>query len=202
MRDEIESRVNAITTFPNETERPRVFIPDSGSVFEVLSVAVTGNLEMHDLRRLARQVQDDLANLDGVSITDLRGESPFEIAVEVKAETLASYGLSFQDLAEAIRQYSIDLPAGAIDSDSGTFVLRTKGQAYSEEDFESIPIRSSNGAELRLGDVARVVDGFEDGEQMNEFNGKSALFIEVMRTGDESAIGISNAVRELSLIHI
>ncbi len=196
LRDEIESRINAITTFPTETERPRVFIPDSGSVFEVLSVAVTGNLTPHELRRLARRVQEDLTNLDGVSITDLRGESAYEISVEVDGDRMASYNLSFQDLADSIRQFSIDLPAGAIDSDSGTFVISTKGQAYSDHDFEDIPVRSANGAELTLGDVARVIDGFEDGEQRNEFNGKPALFIEVMRTGNESAIGISNAVRK------
>ena len=196
MKDEIESRINAITTFPSETERPRIFIPDSGSVFEVVSVAVTGNLNAHDLRRLAREVQEDLMNLNGISITDLRGESPYEIGVEVNSDVLASYNLTFQDLADAIRQFSIDLPAGAIDSDSGTFIIRTKGQAYSDHDFEKIPLRAADGAELTLGDVATVIDGFEDGEQQNSFNGKPALFIEVMRTGNESAIGISDTVRK------
>jgi len=196
LKDEIENRINTITTFPIETERPRIFIPDSGNVFEVLNVAVTGNLTPHGLRELARKVQDDLIALDGVSITELRGERAYEISVEADAQRLRSYGLSFQELADAIRQFSIDLPAGAIDSDSGTFVIRTKGQAYSDHDFEAIPIRSANGAELKLGDVATVIDGFEDGEKRVEFNGKPALFIEVMRTGNESAIGISDAVRK------
>ena len=163
LKDEIENRVNTITTFPGETERPRIFIPDSGNIFEVLSVAVTGNLSPHDLRTLARKVQEDLAVLDGVSITELQGHREYEISVEADADKLRSYNLSFQDLADAIRQFSIDLPAGAIDSDSGTFVIRTKGQAYTEHDFEDIPIRSANGAELKLGDVAKVIDGFEDG---------------------------------------
>jgi len=196
LRDEIEARVNTITTFPNETERPRIFIPDSGNVFEVLSVAVTGNLPPHGLRSLARKVQEDLLELDGISITELRGERRYEISVEADATMLASYDLSFQDLADAIRRFSIDLPAGAIDSESGTFIIRTRGQAYSEADFEDIPIRASDGAELKLGDVATVIDGFEDGEQRVEFNGKPALFIEVMRSGNESAIEISNSVRK------
>ncbi len=196
MKDEIENRVNTITTFPSETERPRIFIPDSSKVFEVLNVAVTGNLTPHGLRELARKVQDDLIALDGVSITDLRGERAYEISIEADAERLRSYNLSFQDIADAIRQFSIDLPAGAIDSDSGTFVVRTKGQAYTDHDFEDIPIRAANGAELKLGDVAKVIDGFEDNAKRVEFNGKPALFIEVMRTGNESAIGISDAVHK------
>ena len=74
--------------------------------------------------------------------------------------------------------------------------MRTRGQAYTGADFSQIPVRSINGAEVMLGDVAKVIDGFEEGEKRVEFNGKPALFIEVMRTGNESAIDISNKVRD------
>ncbi len=196
LKDDVEARVNTITTFPTETERPRIFIPDSGSHFEVLNVAVTGNLNPHDLRKVARRVQEDLLELDGISITELQGDRRYEISIEADADKLNSYNLSFQDLADSIRRFSIDLPAGAIDSDSGTFVIRTRGQAYTDHDFEDIPIRAADGAEVKLGDIARVLDGFEEGEKRVEFNGKPALFVEVMRTGNESAIDISNKVRE------
>ncbi len=197
MKDEVETRINTITTFPSETERPRVFIPDSGQYFEVLTIAVTGNLDAHGLREWARKVQEDLTAMDGISITDLRGERRYEISIEADPDQLLSYNLSFQAIADAIRQFSIDLPAGAIDSDSGTFIIRTKGQAYSAQDFASIPLRSANGAELKLGDVAKVIDGFEGtDERVVLFNGRPSLFVEVMRTGDESAIEISNQVRD------
>ncbi len=194
--DDVKGRVDTITTFPNETERPRIFIPDSGRRYEVLSVAVTGNLDAHDLRKVARRVQEDLLELPGISQAAIEGGRPFEIAVEADADKLLSYDLSFQDLADAIRRFSIDLPAGVIDSDSGTFVVRTRGQAYSEEEFAKIPIRAAGGAEVLLGEIATVHDGFEEGQKVVEFNGKPALFIEVMRTGNESAIDISNKVRE------
>lgn len=196
LKDDVEARVSTITTFPSETERPNIFIPDSGSRFEVLNVAVTGDMSAHDLRAVARKVQEDLLEIDGISLTEMQGNRRAEFSIEADADKLISYNLSFQDLADAIRRFSIDLPAGAIDSDSGTFVIRTKGQAYSEADFASIPIRAGNGAEVKLGEVAKVVDGFEDGAKKVEFNGEPALFIEVMRTGNESAIDISNKVRE------
>ena len=196
LMDDVKARIDTITTFPAETERPRVFIPDSGSYYEVLSVAVTGDLNAHDLHNVARRVQEDLLELPGVSRCQLEGDSRYEISVEAKADKLQSYNLSFQDLADAIRRFSIDMPAGAIDSESGTFVVRTKGQAYSAHDFSKIPIRAASGAEVRLGEVATIVDGFEDEQKSVKFNGKPALFIEVMRTGQESAIDISNKVRE------
>ncbi len=196
LMDDVKARIDTITTFPQETERPRVFIPESGNYFEVLSVAVTGKMSPHDLREVARQVEEDLLELPGISRVNLQGEQRTEISIEASADKLISYGLSFQELADSIRRFSVDLPAGAIDSDSGTFVIRTRGQAYSERDFETIPIRSDSGAELQLGDVASIRDDFEEGDRTVEFNGKPALFIEVLRTGNESAIDISNKVRQ------
>ncbi len=194
--EDVKGRVDTITTFPNETERPRVFIPESGNYFAVLSVAVTGNLGAHDLRKVARRVQEDLLEMPGISRAGLEGSRRYEISIEAKADKLLSYNLTFQDLADAIRRFSIDLPAGAIDSESGTLIVRTRGQAYTEGEFAKVPIRAANGAEVLLGDVARIRDGFEDGDKRVEFNGKPALFVQVMRTGNESAIDISDKVRE------
>lgn len=194
--DEVKGRVDTITTFPNETERPRVFIPESGNYIPVLSVAVTGDLTPFELRKVARRVQEDLLELPGISRASIEGTRRLEISIEVKVDKLLSYDLSFQDLANAVRQFSIDLPAGAIDSQSGTFIIRTRGQAYTEQDFAKIPIRAVKGAEIVLGDVATIRDGFEEGEKRVAFNGKPALLVQVMRRGQESAIDISNKVRE------
>ena len=70
----------------------------------------------------------------------------------------------FQQIADAIRRSSIDMPAGSIRTESGRLNVRTKGQAYSEEDFSKIPIRSANGADVLIGEVATVIDTFEGGK--------------------------------------
>ena len=193
--NEVKSRVDAITTFPSETERPRVFIPESGNYMPVLTVAVTGNLGGKELAKVARRVQDDLLELPGISRAGMGDFRRYEIAVEAKVDKLLAYNLSFQDLADAIRRFSIDLPAGSIDSESGMLIVRTRGQAYSAAEFAKIPIRAANGAEVLLGDVAHISDDFEEGVKRIEFNGKPARFVQVMRTGKESAIGISDTVR-------
>lgn len=196
LMDDVKARIDTITTFPDETEPPRVLIPESTNVFDILQIAVMGELSPHDMRKVARRVQQDLLEMPGISRVDIRGEKVSEVSIEANVEKLLAYNLSFQDLADAIRGFSLDLPAGAIDSDSGTFVVRTRGQAYSEDEFEDIPIRSAAGAEVRLGEVATIRDGFVEGDQKMFFNGKPALFVPVMRVGDESALAISNRVRE------
>lgn len=196
LMDDVQARIDTINTFPDETERPKVSIPDSSNWWEVLSVAVTGELSQRELREVARRVQEDLAALPGVSRAEVKGDRRYEISVEADMQKLISYGLSFQDLANAIRGFSIDLPAGAIDSASGTFVVRTRGQAYSAADFSKLPISRTDGSDVLLGEVATIIDGFEEGEKQVEFNGKPALFVEVLRSGKESAIEISDQVHE------
>ncbi len=196
LMEDVKNRIDGITTFPQETERPRIMIPDTSHWFEVITVAVTGDMSAHELRKVARRVQEDLLEIDGISLVNLQGERRYEISIEADLERLEAYNLGFRDLAEAIRRSSIDLPAGSIRSSSGTLVVRTRGQAYHRQEFEKIPIRASQGAELLLGEVATVNDGFEEGDKVIEFNGKSALFVEVMRTGNENAIAISERVRD------
>ncbi len=196
LMDDVKARIDTITTFPAETEPPRVTIPESANYFDILQIAVMGNLSPHEMRRVARRVQSDLLEMPGISRVDIEGDKESEVSIEANIEKLLAYNLSFQELTDAIRGFSLDLPAGAIDSDSGTFVVRTRGQAYSEAEFEEIPIRSAAGAEVRLGEVATIRDGFVEGDQKLFFNGKPALFVPVMRVGSESALGISNEVRE------
>ncbi|NCF94761.1 MAG: AcrB/AcrD/AcrF family protein, partial [Verrucomicrobiaceae bacterium] len=131
--EDVKSRVDGITTFPGETEKPRIYIPDTSHWHEVLSVAVTGNLEEYELRRVAQKVQDDLTAIDGISRVSMEGSREYEVSVEANQEVLDSYNLGFRDISDAIRRFSLDLPAGSIDSDSGTLTVRTRGQAYTQE---------------------------------------------------------------------
>lgn len=196
LMDDITARISTITSFPDETELPQIVIPDSSNFWEVLSIAVTGHLTPHELREVARKVQEDIIALPGISRAEVQGDRDYEISVEVDTTKLLAYGLSLQDLSQAIQQFSVDLPAGSIESDSGTFIIRTRGQAYSEQEFGQTPINAANGASVLLGEVATINDGFEEGEKIVKFNGSPALFVEVMRTGKENAIDISDKVHQ------
>ena len=194
--DEVQERIDQITTFPSETERPIVRLPNSDSWREIITVAVAGDLEEDEMRRVAERVRDDLVDLDQISQARIQGERKFEIAVEVSQEKLRSFGISFQDLSDAIRSFSVDLPAGSIRSPSGNLTIRTKGQAYTREEFERIPVRAANGAEVLLSEVATVKDGFDEERQIVRFNGRPAVMVEVMRHDDESALKIAEQVHE------
>ncbi|MEM6690748.1 MAG: efflux RND transporter permease subunit [Planctomycetota bacterium] len=196
LMDDIEAQLSTIDTFPSETDPPQVFIPESANYFDIIELAVLGNLAPHQMRDVARKVQRDLLEMDGISRVDIEGALESELSIEIDVERLLAYDLSFAEVGDAIRGFSLDLPAGVIDSDSGTYVVRTRSQAYSETEFENIPIRNVNGAEVRLGDIATVSDGFVESEAKLFFNGKPAVFLPVLRVGGESALDIAAKVRQ------
>ncbi len=195
LRDEVEARIDTITTFPPETERPRISVPNTSSWREVVTVAVTGDLSELELYEVAKQVQGDILDLPEVSRTDLRGSHPLEISIEADDEKLRDHGLSISDLATAIRNSSLALSAGTINTSAGPIQIRTSGQAYTREDYGNIIISSANGALLKISDLAHVSDGFEEKNNVLRFNGERSLMIDVLQGKNESAIKISDSIR-------
>jgi multidrug efflux pump subunit AcrB len=195
LRDEVEARVESINTFPSETERPEIVIPNTSSWREVLTVAITGELDQNDLYAEARRIENQLLDLPEISRTNLRGDHFLEIGIEADDQKLADYGLTFEDLVNAISRSSLSLSAGSLRTPAGSVMIRTDGQAYTREDFANIVVTAADGAQLRLEDLATISDGFEEAEMITRFNGSRAIMIDILRGSDENAIEISEAVK-------
>lgn len=193
--DDIKSRVDAIDTFPAETEKP--IIQEVILTRQVLNVAVSGDVQEITLRRIAERVRDEILALPGITQAELAAARPYEVSVEVSEAALRRHGLSFSAIVRAVRRSSLDLPGGSVKTDGGEILFRTKGQAYLGGDFEDLVLLTRpDGTRLLLGDVAEVVDGFEDTDQTARFDGERAILVQVFRVGDESALGVSKAVHE------
>jgi multidrug efflux pump subunit AcrB len=191
--DEIKTRVDAIDTFPDETEKPLVELVVAR--LQLLNVAVSGQTDEHTLKRIGQRIRDDIAALPGVNHVVLASVRPYEISIEVTEESLRRHGITFDQVADAVRQSSIDLPGGSIKSDGGEILLRTKGQAYRGEDFARIPVVARpDGTRLTVADVARVDDGFAETDRSARFDGAPAVLVQVFRTGKQSALGLSAVV--------
>lgn len=191
--DEVKARIDAIDTFPDETEKP--IIQELTNRRQVIDVAIYGNTDELSLRHLAERVRDDLAALPEMSIVELSNARPYEISIEVSEDTLRRHGLTFDRIATAIRRSSLDLPGGSIKTPGGEVLLRTKGQAYTARDFEQLVLLTRpDGTHLTIADVATVVDGFADTDQSTKFQGEPAMLVSVFRVGGQDALSIGDAV--------
>ena len=193
--NEVKARVDSIDTFPEEAEEP--LIEEVLIRRQVISVAVSGPAEERTLKAIGERVRDDLAALPQISQVDLVATRPYEISIEISEEALRRWGLTFEEVARAIRRSSFDLPGGSIETSGGEILLRTEGQAYRGNEFERLPLLTlADGTRLDLGDVARIDDGFAETDQSARFDGEAAVLVRVFRVGDQGAIEIADAVKE------
>ena len=193
--DDVKNRVDAIETFPDETEEP--IVQHQLVKRQVINVAVSGQADEKTLKRIGERIRDDLAALPGITQVELTSARPYEISIEVSETALRRHRLTFGRVAEAVRRSSLDLPGGSLRTAGGEILLRGKGQAYVGEEFESLILLSrADGTRILLGDVATVVDGFAETDQASRFDGEPAVLITVFRVGEQSAIEIANSVKD------
>jgi multidrug efflux pump subunit AcrB len=193
--DDIKNRIDAIDTFPEETEKP--IVQEVLIRRQVMDVVVHGPADERTLKTLGERVRDEIAALPGISQTELVNARPYEISIEISEEDLRRHGLTFDQVVAAIRRSSLDLPGGSIKTEGGEILLRSKGQAYRGPEFERIVlITRPDGTYLRIGDVATVVDGFAETDQWTRFDGQGSVSVRVFRVGDQSALDIAAKVEE------
>ena len=192
--DEVKARVDTINTFPQDIERPSVSLAQRR--FDVISVFVAGDHEESEIRDLADQVRNELMALDSVTLAEINSARNYEIAIEVSQDRLRHYNLSLEEVAAAIRGSSLDVSAGNVRAATGDIFIRSKGQAYRQDDFEAIVVKTNrDGSIIRLSDLARVQDSFSEDRVQVLLDNRPAVFINVYRTGNQSAIEVAREVR-------
>ena len=191
--DDIKGRVDAIETFPEETEKP--IIRELINRNQVIDLAVSGPVGEFALKAVAERIRAELTAIPEISQVEITSARPYEISIEVSELALRRHGLTFDEVARAVRRSSLDLPGGSVRSASGEILLRTIGQAYRGSEYEDLVLLTrADGTRLALGDVATVVDGFAETDQLARFDGDPAVLISVFRTGDQGTFEIARQV--------
>ncbi len=194
LTSDIKTRVDSVTTFPAEAERP--IVNQVAYRHHMIMLSVAGDVGERNLKLLAESMRDELATLPYVSVVEISSPRPYELSVEISEFTLRHYGLTFADVTQAIRGASLNLPAGSIKTTDGDIQLQTRGQAYDRADFESIPLLTSpDGTQVLLGDVATVVDGFQDQDVRTRLNDRPSHDLHVFVTSNPNVLKTSQTVR-------
>lgn len=185
--DDVKIKVDAIPTLPEQAEKP--IISERKRENSVIWVEVHGDAREDVLKETARELRDDLLLQDSISTVNTSGARDYEISIEVSEDKLRSYGLTFEEVSQAVSANSIDLSGGVIRSNRGDISLRTRSQAYNTNDFASIPLRTtSEGTRIYLRDVATVRDGFVDQEYLSDFEGSPTVSLNIVNEGSDDIL--------------
>ncbi len=195
MLDRVKAEVDAIDSFPENVEKP-ICKKIVGSN-PVISVAVHGDLDDIILNKLTEDIKDEIDALPEITFSSVVADLETEIAIDIDEASLRKYDLSFQQIAQSIQQWSINMPSGSIKTSDGEILIRSNSQGYTTYDFAKIPIiADSNGAIVYLGDISVIRDTFSDQFELDFFfNGDRANLITVFRVGNQNALDVSEAVR-------
>ncbi len=188
----IKQEVDRITTFPADAEVPKVSL--TARKRPVVTLVVYGETDELSLRNLSEEVRDGLLQAKGITQVELADVREMEIHVEVPEARLNAYGLTLQGIAQNIRNNVIEVSGGSISTEGGEILLRVAERRDYATEFANLPIISPlTGTPLKLGDIATVRDGFQDVDKYATFNGQPSVELSVMRIGEQTPIGVSEA---------
>jgi multidrug efflux pump subunit AcrB len=187
-------RVDSIPAFPLDAEEP--IVEEVISRGYAMRVSVYGNLDEVGLKQLTEQIREEILDLEGISEIRVLGERSYELSIEVSTEQLRRYGLDFDQVVNVIKSRSRDLPGGSMRTENGAIKLRSVSQAYTGEEFSALTLlTAADGTSIKLGEVARVVDGFEDQPVLSTLNGRRAITLVIDRVGNQDVLQMTDKLR-------
>lgn len=189
--NEIKLRVDSINNLPGDAFRPVVSRWENQQ--QMYMIALHGDVERRELQRLAREIRDEIGSQVGeASIVNTMASLSEEVAIEVSEEALRRYGLTFNEVAQAVRGSSLNASAGAVRTAQGRIQLTSRQLADTAEDFGDIIVRQTpDGSTIRVRDVAQVTDGLMDVDFSGTFNGQTMVLVDVRTTGDVDVVRLS-----------
>ena len=193
---DIQNAIDRIDTFPADADKPIVYElkqPD-----RVLSLAVYGNAPPRQIEAMAEKVKDELIASPLISLVTVAGFSEHEISIELSRESLMQWGLSVPDIARAVAAGSVDMPVGSVEDVTGKTTIRVTDQARDADDFADIVIVTSRqGGMIRLGDVAKISDTYEENDRFIRFDGQPAALVHIDATDTEDSLKIAAEVQRI-----
>ena len=192
---DVDQAVNRIRTFPDDIDQPTVSIRERQR--EVLEVVLYGSVDRWTLRQLAEQLMDRLRANPNITQIILGRAGDFTTHIEIPRATLREYGLTLAEIGAVIEASSEDIAAGSVETEAGEILLRMNERKQLAPDFADIElIAGSGGAAVRLGDIASIRDGFEEGGFPSQFDGQLSIELNIYRVGDQSPLEIAEAVEK------
>jgi HAE1 family hydrophobic/amphiphilic exporter-1 len=138
-----------------------------------------------------------ISMLLGVAQVQVFGSQKFAVRVQVKPDALAAKGISIADVQTAVAAANSNTPVGQLSGSDQSFTLQANAQLANAAQFRRIPIAYRNGAAVRLGDVATVVDSVENDKIASWYNGNRGVILSVFRQPDANTVEVVDSVRSL-----
>ncbi len=192
---DVKNAVDRVPSFPSGMEPP--IIAKVERIRPTISFTLSGdNIPLATLKQYAREVENDLRGISGISQVSISGFPEEEIAISVRENDLRAYNLSFQDVANAVSRTNILITGGNIKTSEEDYLIRARNRSYYGDELLNVIVRAEpNGNIIRLKDIADVQDTWSETPDRIFINGNKAINISVSNTNNEDLIATAEDVR-------
>ncbi len=194
---DVRDRVSRVRrTLPDEIDEPVISKVEADAqpiMYLVVGSTAMNALELTDY--IDRFVVNRFKNLDGVADVTVNGERRYAMRIWIDPARLAGYGITVQDVENAIRAQNAEIPAGRIESVEREFTVLSRTALGTAEEFSRVVIKSAGGLQVELGDVARVELATADIRRESRYGGETALSIGIVKQAVANPLDVAGAVR-------
>ena len=179
---------------PADAEEPGIYEFDFQEV-PIMQVNLSGEYGLVRLKEIGQDLEDQLEQIPTVLRVDLRGGREREVKVDVSLSRLQYYGLSLEDLVDAVRDENVNIPGGTIDVGEMKFLVRIDGELHDPLSIRDIVVDTRDGRPIYVRDIAEVDFGFAERESYARLDGRAVVTLDVVKRSGENIIATADAVR-------
>ncbi len=193
---DVKNAVDRLSNLPKEAERPVVRLVENRR--HVVSIVVHGDKSERELREVGERVRDALQDHPNITQVSLRGVRAPRLVAEVPLEASIQHGWTLEEIARRVRAETVLRPAGRVRAEGDDVLVRIDERPERADELARVPLNVRPGdSVVRLGDVARVREAFEDVDRQMRYRGEPAVLIDVYRVGTQTPLQISAASRRV-----
>ncbi len=195
--NDVRDRVARVSgQLPREADDPIVAKVDvNAQPIMWLSVSSDNHTTLELSDYADRILKERLQRLPGVGNIFIGGERRYAMRVWLEPMTMASYGLTVQDVERAIREENAEIPGGRVEGNEREFAVRTRGELNTPEGFADIIVAHRGDQIVRLSQIAEVEIGPEDERTVTRFNDSPSVGLGIVKQKQASTLEVAEAVR-------
>ncbi len=197
---EVQAAINAGFTFlPRDLPIPPVYSKVNPADAPILTLALTSDtLPLFQVEDLAdSRFAQKISQLPGVGLVSISGGQRPAVRIHANPTTLASYGLTLEDLRSAISASNVNQAKGNFDGPRQAYNIGANDQLFSSGEYQSLVVAFRNGAPVRLSDVAEAIDDVENVNQAAWMNETPAVILNIQRQPGANVIAVVDRIKRL-----
>ena len=193
VRDKVSSIINQL---PQGMDPPLISKFDLDAS-PIMTIGISGQRDVREVTEIVRkQIQEPLQTVSGVGAVFLSGGRQRAINLIVDTDRLAAYRLSIEDVRQALLTQNLEVPGGIVQQGSRELVLRTLGRIQTAAAFNDLILANRQNYPIRLRDVGRAEDSYEEPRGLTRLDGQNAVSLFVQKQSGTNTVKISDLVQE------